>query len=68
MVCLLRLVFIKSGVFIKSCVFIKSGVFIKIGVFIKSGGAPRNDTHQWPVDAHVWRQLHVSAVARCSDS
>ena len=21
-----------------------------------------------PVDAHVWRQLHVSAVARCSDS
>ena len=21
-----------------------------------------------PVDAHVWRQLHLSAVARCSDS
>ena len=21
-----------------------------------------------PVDAHIWRQLHVSAVARCSDS
>ena len=21
-----------------------------------------------PVDAHVWRQLHLSAIARCSDS
>ena len=25
-------------------------------------------TNVQPVDAHVWRQLHVSAVARCSDS
>ena len=30
--------------------------------------APRNHTNVPPVDAHVWRQLHLSAVARCSDS
>ena len=30
-------------------------------------GAARNHTNQWPVDAHVWRQLHLSAVARFSD-
>ena len=33
-----------------------------------TGGAPRNHTNVPPVDAHVWRQLHLSAVARCSDS
>ena len=33
-------------------------------------GAPRNHTNcnVQPVDAHVWRQLHLSAVARFSDS
>ena len=31
-------------------------------------GAPRNHTNVPPVDAQVWRQLHLSAVARCSDS
>ena len=31
-------------------------------------GAPRNHTNVPPVDAHVWRQLHLSAVARWSDS
>ena len=31
-------------------------------------GAPRNQTNVPPVDAHVRRQLHLSAVARCSDS
>ena len=30
-------------------------------------GAPRNHTNVPPVDAHVLRQLHLSAVARCSD-
>ena len=31
-------------------------------------GGGTHDTYVPPVDAHVWRQLHVSAVARCSDS
>ena len=31
-------------------------------------GAPLNHTNVQPVDAHVWRQLHLSAVARFSDS
>ena len=31
-------------------------------------GAPRNHTNVQPVDAHVWRQLHLSAVALFSDS
>ena len=31
-------------------------------------GAPRNHTNVQPVDAHAWRQLHLSAVARFSDS
>ena len=31
-------------------------------------GGPRNHTNVPPVDAHVRRQLHLSAVARCSDS
>ena len=31
-------------------------------------GGGTHDTYAPPVDAHVWRQLHVSAVARCSDS
>ena len=31
-------------------------------------GDPRNQTNVLPVDAHVWRQLNLSAVARCSDS
>ena len=31
-------------------------------------GAPRNHTNVPPVYAHVWRQLHLSAFARCSDS
>ena len=29
---------------------------------------PRNHTNVPPVDAHVWRQLNLSAVARCNDS
>ena len=31
-------------------------------------GAPRNHTNVQPVDAHVWRQLHLSAAARFRDS
>ena len=31
-------------------------------------GGGTHDTYVPPVDAHVWRQLHLSAVARCSDS
>ena len=31
-------------------------------------GAPHNHTNVPPVDAHVWRQLYRSAVARFSDS
>ena len=31
-------------------------------------GGGTHDTNVPPVDAHVWRQLHLSAVARCSDS
>ena len=31
-------------------------------------GGGTHDTYVPPVDAHVGRQLHVSAVARCSDS
>ena len=31
-------------------------------------GGGTNDTNVPPVDAHVWRQLHLSAVARCSRS
>ena len=31
-------------------------------------GAPRNHTNVQPVDTHVRRQLHLSAVARFSDS
>ena len=31
-------------------------------------GGGTHDTYVPPVHAHVWRQLHLSAVARCSDS
>ena len=31
-------------------------------------GGGTHDTYVPPLDARVWRQLHVSAVARCSDS
>ena len=31
-------------------------------------GGGTHDIYVPPVDAHVWRQLHLSAVARCSDS
>ena len=31
-------------------------------------GGGTHDTNVPPVDAHVWRQLHLPAVARCSDS
>ena len=31
-------------------------------------GGGTHDTYVPPVDAHVWRQLHLSAVAGCSDS
>ena len=40
-----------------------------VSLFVRSlVGGGTHDTYVPPVDAHVWRQLHVSAVARCSDS
>ena len=40
---------------------------VSLFVFSLVGGGT-HDTYVPPVDAHVWRQLHVSAVARGSDS
>ena len=47
----------------------------QIRMYLLSAGYPdtyvpgiSRQTNVPPVDAHVWRQLHVSAVARCSDS
>ena len=37
----------------------------EIYTYVRGG---THDTYVPPVDAHVWRQLHLSAVARCSDS
>ena len=40
-----------------------------VSLFVRSlVGGGTHDTYVPPVDAHVWRQLHLSAVARCSDS
>ena len=37
----------------------------EIYTYVRGG---THDTYVPPVDAHVWRQLHLSVVARCSDS
>ena len=48
------------------CTWYQPATQIRMYLVLRTWYQPADERS--PVDAHVWRQLHVSAVARCSDS